>query len=222
MPPALRGDFKAILSGGCGAALGLACYFGTDYVWWVDAVIGATATIVLFILVPRRKEDAEIEVAAGVTLAQLKDAVARTRGSGQMLVDLSARIPNAAMGGDIAAIGRTLIAIAHCFEQDPADIRKAYDFLDYHLRRGCEMVTNYARLATAPEITARERQRLDSFGTVIGELRTLFQEHLESIRSDDFDHIQQASEAMQLIALKLERPRGSTTTLPAASTGSSR
>jgi|GEM_PF-6186810 hypothetical protein len=222
MPLKLRGDLKAMLGAAVGAGVGLAGYFGTDYVWWLDAGIGAAATTLVFILVPRRKEDAEIEVAAGVTLAQLKDAVARTRGSGLKLIELAPRIPDAELGSAIAAIGRTLVAIAQCFEQEPGDVRRAYDLLDYHLRRGWETVATYAKLACAAEITPRERQRLDSFGAVIEELRMLFQEHLESIRGADFERLQQAGEAMRVIALKLERPRTGAAELaaPAAPTGS--
>ena len=106
---------------------------------------------------PRRRDAAEIEVAAGVTLAQLNDAVARTRGAGLKLIEIAGRIPDPKLAPSIAAIGRTLMAIAECFEQEPADIRRAYDFLDYHLRRGYETVAVYARLAGAPEITPRER-----------------------------------------------------------------
>jgi hypothetical protein len=207
MPLGLRGDSKAMLGAAVGAAAGLGAYFATSYVWWLDAAMGAAATLLVFILVPRRKEDAEIEVAAGISLAQLKDAVARTRGSGQELLNLAPRIPDAKLGMAVAGIGRTLIAIAQNFEQQPEVIRRAYDLLDYHLRRGCEIVKDYAKLAGAPEITPREQQRLAQFGTVIEELQTLFQDHLESIRSADFERLQQAGEAMQVIAMKLERPR---------------
>ncbi len=207
MPLSLRGDSKAMLGALVGAATGLGAYFLTDYVWWLDAALGAAGTVLVFILVPRRKEDAEIEVAAGISLAQLKDAVARTRGSGQELLDLAPRVPDAKLGKAVASIGRTLIAIAQNFEAKPGDIRRAYDFLDYHLRRGCEIVKDYAKLAGAPEITPREQARLERFGTVIEELQILFQDHLESIRSADFERLQQAGEAMQLIAMKLERPR---------------
>jgi hypothetical protein len=164
--------------------------------------------------VPRRRDDAEIEIANSVTLAQFNDAVGRTRSAGRRLIEIARRIPDAKLAAAVEAIGRILMAIAECFEQEPGDIRRAYDFLDYHLRRGTETVSTYAKLAGASEITPREQARLDAFSGVIQDLRVLFQEHLEWVRSADFERLQQASEAMQVIALKLERPRGAEPALP--------
>lgn len=198
---------QAVLAGLAGLAAFAATYVLGGVLWWVALVPALAVMAAVFVLIPRQREAAEVEVALGVTLAELNRVVARTQDTATRFQALAKRIPDRSVARAVAEIAGITQDIARNFQADPKDIRSATDFLDYHLGKAFEVIDSYAALATAARLSDAERAKLAEVGGTILEIQQLFHDHLVSLRSDDVKALSHATEALKTIALTLERPR---------------
>lgn len=198
---------QTLLAGCAGTGAFAAAYTLGGLVWWVALVPAVAATLATFVLVPRRREAAEVEVAAGVTLAELNRVVAHTQDTAQRFRVLAKRIRDRQVARAVDEIAGITQDIARNFQADPKDIRSAYDFLDYHLGKAFEVIDAYATLSTAARLSEAETAKLAEVGKTILEIQQLFHDHLVSLRADDVKALSHATEALKTIAFSLERPR---------------
>lgn len=197
---------QAVLAGCAGIGAFAVSYAVGGLVWWVALVPAVAATLASFVLIPRRRDEAEVEVAMGVTLAELNRVVAQTQGTAQRFRVLAKRIRDRQVARAVEEIASLTQDIARNFLADPKDIRSAYDFLDYHLGKAFEVIDAYAALSSATRLTEAETAKLEEVGKIILDIQQLFHEHLVSLRANDVKALGQATEALKAIALTLERP----------------
>jgi 5-bromo-4-chloroindolyl phosphate hydrolysis protein len=169
------------------------------------ALLCAVAMLVAsWLAIPRRREAIEIEVAPGVTKAMLDDVLTRIRNTaavfertGPMIAD--PRVRAAVL--DLAGLSHSIVEL---LAEDPRNLRRAWDFIDYHLPQAARIVDSYARLDHSPDKSDDEAHRLASVGHAILEIETLFTSQLRALRADDFAKLSEDVTAMKTIAMRVD------------------
>ena len=180
-------------------------YFGASLVWWVPLLFALGVFAGVILLIPRAKDPNEIEVAAGVTKAELDAAVRQCAQAARELEQLAGD-PKLSdnMAETLSGLATTVTEIAEAFVKDPRDISYARSLTDHHLDAVLEVARTYVALRQT-RLNDEGRTRLDRIGeTVQG-----YVEHFDSIRyaclANDFQRLEVATSALDQI-LKLEAP----------------
>ena len=169
------------------------------------AFVGAIAMLVAsWLLIPRRREAVEIEVAPGVTKAMLDDVLTRIRETAAVFERAGQAIADPRVGAAVLALARQSRAIAQDLLDDPKDLRRAWDFIDYHLAQAARIVDSYARLDRSTDKSDDEAHRLAAVGHAILEIETLFTSQLRALRADDFVKLSEDVTAMKTIAMRVD------------------
>lgn len=174
------------------------------YKWWVDLVIGlAFGGITNLFFLQDRKEDHEVDILPGLSRADFKQALAEGPVWQARIEALARRLqaPHPRTAATVHRIGRTVQAIYLDFREDPADLttKNAMRFRKSHLERAVGYLEAYARLATAPGLTAAEREKLAGMESGIEAIDGSFTRLLEAFRRRDLDDLAVAGEAMETI-----------------------
>jgi 5-bromo-4-chloroindolyl phosphate hydrolysis protein len=169
------------------------------------ALLAAFAMLVAsWLAIPRRREAAEIEVAPGITKATLDDALTRIRETASTFERAAQAIADPRVSTAVLDLSRQSRSIADDLAGDPKDLRRAWDFIDYHLAQAARIVASYARLEGSPDKSFEEALRLKSVGNAILEIETLFTSQLRALRADDFAKLSEDVTAMQTIAMRVD------------------
>lgn len=177
------------------------------------AAAGAVAVAVLtagWIAIPRRPDAVEIEVAPGITQAQLDTVLDHIRDAAATFERVGQTIQDPRVNAAVQGLTRGSRSIADDLAQDPGSLREAWDFIDYHLGQAARIVDGYARLERAPDKSDEEARRLAEVGQAIVETEALFTRQLRALRVNDFAKLNEAVTAMKTIALRVD-----TSALPA-------
>lgn len=176
----------------------------------ISGVAALAVLVATWIALPRKREAAEIELAPGITQATLEAALAPIRAAAASFGTTAATIQDPPVSQSVHSLARTCRAIADELAGDPKDLRRAWDFVDYHLQQATRIVDSYAKLDHAPDKSEDERQRLTAVGQAILEIETLFTNQLRALRAEDFAKLSEDVTAMKTIALRVD-----STALPA-------
>jgi hypothetical protein len=179
-------------------------YLSAGLTWESAGALSVAVLVASWIAVPRRREAAEIEVAPGVSKSALDQALLRIRTTADAFDQALRAVSDTRVASAVQSLSRLSRSIADDLEQDPKDLRRAWEFVDYQVSQAARIVDSYARLDRAPDKSEEEAHRLAAVGHAILEIETLFAHQLRALRADDFDQLSEDVTAMKTIALRLD------------------
>ncbi len=139
--------FRQILAGLI-AAISLAVMaVWLNYEFWFNLIISGAIGLGAYFTIPGRKDPHEIEVAPGVTQAQLDAAAALTDDYAAKFSRLAAQGLDPELRSMVQNISETLKRISINFAEDPRDLKNAAFFLENYMVRSYKVISRYVRLA---------------------------------------------------------------------------
>ena len=157
MSPAKR----EILAGGASSLAFVGLFMGVGLGLWPAVGLAAVVYTAVRLLIPKPVDPGTVEVAAGITRAQLDAARTKIIGYAERFEALAPTIAKPSIAQDVADIGRIVRELMIHFDRDPVNLDRAQDFLGLQLPKALRIVERYAWLASQRYLDDPMRQELE-------------------------------------------------------------
>lgn len=196
---------RQILAGVTASAAFLSIFSVAKLVWWLALILAALVYAGVILLVPRKKEDHEIEVDIGVTRADLNAALDKCARAVRELQELS-KEPKLkyVMADTLRKLAELTRQIAENYTSDPRDLRHSRGFVDHHLDKLMEIVRTYVTLRRQT-LTPEAEERLEDIRKSVLEYVPHFEAIYNACLENDFLQLETATKALEQI-MKIEAP----------------
>lgn len=196
--------YRQITAGLSAAFLLVGAVVWTNQVFWFSLIISIMTGVGVYFCIPVKKEDDQIEVAPGITKAQLNTALHLLEIHIEGFIRISETCKKNNMNRKIKDIAVTLEKIRSKFEQDPHDLNFAHQFLNQHLERGLKIVEQYNRLS-AMDLNDKNKKALDKAEQIIVRIKAYFTNFYQKCIQDDLLDFEVESETLDAV-LDMEFP----------------
>lgn len=197
---------RQILSALAAAILLAVFSMTTDYRFGFVVIMAAGVGLGTYFTIPRRKSPEEIELAPGITQADLDHAVSVMDDSIARFEQLKRACRGEDVGRSLEDILDTLKIIRENFKQDPRDLSNAGQFLNEYLGRAHDIVEQYNRLSRHPG-SGVIGERLRDFEQTIERIRIGFRDFYNQCLQNDVVDLEVNSETLKsLMDMELPSP----------------
>lgn len=191
--------YRQILSGVTASVFLVGLTVLTSNVLWFNVLISAGIGIGMYLTIPRKKDPDEIEIAPGITKAQLDFAT-------KILVEYSEKFSNlkrqyfrASSSQTIDDIIKTLNEISVHMEQDPRDLKNADFFLNHYLEKSYEIVSQYLRLKQLYQ-KEKDNRQIASMEKAVKNIHNGFKDFYQQCLQNDLIDFEVNVETLKSIA----------------------
>jgi len=179
---------RSLSAGFVAVAAFAAVYFQIELILLAQLALSGIAAIGAYVatnlLIERKREDHEVTLAAGVTLADQKAAVAKCKEAAETLESLARESQlREDMRETIGRLATLLRAIASNYEDDPNDVRHSRALVNRHIDALLGIVAQYVGLSRRA-MSEHDEQRLEQ----VREQVRGFVPHLEAIHEACLDN----------------------------------
>jgi len=203
---------RQIVSGLVAAGALAFLQLGIGYRFGFSVGIAAAIGVGMYFTLPRKKAPNEIEMAPGVTRADLDRALDFIGEHVVRLESLRKQVRDPLLSESIADMVQTLRNIARNFKDDPRDLGNAGPFINQYLARSTTLIEQYVRLAShAPDPMITER--IARIGDTIGRVRNGFKEFYRQCIENDVTDLEIDSQTLKSL-MDLELPESTADYLP--------
>lgn len=191
---------RQIISGMIGAIALAVLAMSTDYVFWFSLSISAAIGLGTYFTIPAKKDPDEVDLAPGVTQADLNAATALMGDYIRKFEDINARAADPDLRRSIGEMIEMLKKIRKNFQDDPRDlaISSAPQFLDQYLVRSYDIVAQYVRLSSMA-LDDRRKERLSDAEDTIRRIQAGFEDFYHECLKNDFMDLEVDSETLKAI-----------------------
>ena len=194
----MKETYRQIISGLAASMTLMGFWVGTDFVIWFNLIIAAAIGLGVYFSIPKKKEPHEIEVAPGVTQAQLDNVLHVIDTYTDKFSEFAKASPKKDIADAIGEIVTNLQAISNRFNEEPQDLRNASVFFDQYLVRSYDIISNYVRL-TQKSLQEHEMEKLKPVENTIKRITTGFQDLYRQCLCHDLTELEVKSEAFKAI-----------------------
>lgn len=202
----LRETTRQIVAGGASSVAFVTLFSASHFALWISGLLTAAVYGATILVIERKKESIEIEVDAGLSQADVDQAVTFCRESARTLHQLSGEVMrDQELSKIFLELARFTNLIADNYEKDPQDLRHSRGFVDHHLPKLVKASRTYVELSKVIG-TAETRQRLS-------EIRPQFAEYVPRVEAiynacllNDFDGLALETASLQTIMKSEEAP----------------
>lgn len=185
------------ITAGLLAGAAFALFFGwLGYIFWFSLLVSAGIGVGVYLTIPRKKESHEIEVAPGISQAQLDQTVGRLREDIRRFKDIAGKIPDRETADTVQNLANTLSLLADHFRRDPEDLGKASFFLDQYLTRAHDLAVQYLRLVRMP-LAGAEKDYSENVRKTLQRVEAAFDDLYRQCLEDDLTDLHVSSETLQ-------------------------
>lgn len=191
--------YRQLLAGAGASLMFLGLFLGLDLVWWLAAIAAIVAFVGIVLAVPRAREAHEIEVAAGVTEADVKAAL-KTFSEAADDMQTCSQEPRLTkeMALTFLRLARIVRAIGDAVRDDPDNLRQLRGFTQHHLPELRSISKTYVQLRRAP-LNERAEQRLDHIRDRIVGYTDRFDDVYHACLDDDFQRLEISTKALDQV-----------------------
>ena len=197
---------RQLVAGGLASAIFLGLFFGANLVWWVPLLLSAVAFVGALLALPKLRSADQIEVADGITQAELDQAINMCREVAEELRVLSRE---AKLSREIAdafqRLAEIVSDIAEDFLRDPRDIRYSRGLIDHQLGAVREIARRYVQLRKARLNEDGDRRLGDVRARILGYVEQ-FDAIYQACLANDFHQLEVSTAALDQI-MKVETPK---------------
>ncbi len=200
----MKEHLRQIFAGLAGAVVLVVLVLATNFAFWFDLLIAGLTGLGTYFTIPRKKSDEEIEVAPGVSRAQLDRAAEQVENYIRKFAREEQKCPGIETRRTIAGIRTALEKIGENFRQDPGDLNLAHQFLNQYLEKSFAVVSQYNRLASM----ARDDRLSEQLGNVeksIDRIKLGFDGFYRKCLENDLYNLEVESETLNAI-LEMDQP----------------
>ena len=196
---------RQIVAGLAASAVFVGLYVGASLVLWLALALSVAVYAGLLIAIPRKKDDEEIELDAGVTQADVKAAVAKCQRAARELRRLSQE-PRLAdtMHDALRHLAELTEQIADSYTKDARDLRHSRGFVDHHIDQLVEISQTYVsirRQALTRDAENRLSTIRDAITSYVPQVEAIYHACLEN----DFKRLELNTQALSAI-MQVEAP----------------
>lgn len=195
---------RQIASGLTAAAVLALLFLFTDFVFFFNLAISAAIGAGVYFSIPRKRSPDEIEVAPGVTKAQLDAALAKIdRYVGKFKAE-AAEARDLEIRTSVGEIVQVLKRIGRNFREDPRDLTLDATpmFLEEVLERSLDLVSRYVGLSRIAHDSPTEgygREALETAERSIRQVREGFEAFFQQCLKDDLRELEVGGETLKAI-----------------------
>ncbi|RED45809.1 5-bromo-4-chloroindolyl phosphate hydrolysis family protein [Aestuariispira insulae] len=204
MTDGLKDTVRVALAVTMAAVVGVVLYFATQLHEWVVIAAALAAFVVMILVVPKQREDHEVMIAPGVSLADQK----KVTGEGGHILGRVRDAHDAIPVADeahlrVAGIMDVLVSIYRHFNEDPAEILTTARFREQHVNKAVELVEVYSRLVTDPLLDESGRAYIDRCRERFAGIEAAFAAQYNAMLRHDVSALEQAGRNLET-SLRLE------------------
>jgi len=196
---------RQLVAGGLASAIFLGLFFGANLVWWVPLLLSAVAFVGVLLALPKLRSADQVEVADGITQAELDQAINMCR---EVAAELESLSQEAKLSREIAdafqRLAEIVSDIAEDFIRDPRDIRYSRGLIDHHLGAVREIARRYVQLRKARLNEEGDRRLGDVRARILGYVGQ-FDAIYHACLANDFRQLEVSTAALDQI-MKVETP----------------
>jgi chemotaxis regulatin CheY-phosphate phosphatase CheZ len=201
----MRELIRQLLAGGLASVAFLGLFFGANLVWWLALLLTGLVFGGVLLLFPRMRLADQVEVADGVTQADLNQAV---RMCHEAAAELELLSREEKLSREISDAFRRLAEIvndiAADYRRDPRDIRHSRSFTDHHLQAVREIAQGYVHLSRARLNVDADRRLREIRARILGYVES-FDAVYHACLANDFRQLEISTAALDQI-MKVEIP----------------
>ncbi len=200
----MKEHLRQIFAGLTAAIVLVVLVLAANFVFWFDLLIAGLTGLGTYFTIPRKKSDEEIEVAPGVTRAQLDRAAEQVDAYVRRFSREEQKCASPETRRMIAGIRNALEKIGENFRLDPGDLNLAHQFLNQYLEKSFAVVSQYNRLA----VMARDDRLAEQLGNVeksIERIKLGFDGFYRKCLENDLYNLEVESETLNAI-LEMDQP----------------
>ncbi len=195
---------RQILSGLAAAAALTLLFLLTDFVFLFSVAVSAAIGTGLYFTIPRKRSPHEIEVAPGVTKAELEAAVAKIDRFIDKFKAEAAQARDAEIRRSVGEIVQVLKRIGRNFREDPKDLTLDATpmFLEEVLERSHDLVSRYVSLSRIAHEGGAAGYGREAFETAEGAIRQVkegFDAFFQQCLRDDLRELEVGGETLKAI-----------------------
>ena len=202
----MRDLIRQLVAGGLASALFLGLFFGANLVWWVPLLLSTVAFVGLLLVLPKFRSADQIEVADGITQAELDQAVRMCR---EAAAEFKALSQEPKLSREITdafhRLAEIVSDIAENYLRDPRDIRYSRGFTDHHVGAVREIARGYTQLRQARLNEDADRRLGDVRARILGYVEQ-FDAIYHACLVNDFRQLEVSTAALDQI-MKVESPK---------------
>lgn len=139
--------YRQILSATVGAAFLAGLSLWSDFVFWFNILVSAGMGLGAYFTIPGKKDPAKIELAPGITQADLNLAVSRLSEYERELEALSNKCGKRKISLLVREMGATLGNLSEFFQKNPDNLSNADMFVNHFAKKSADLVSQYVRLS---------------------------------------------------------------------------
>jgi hypothetical protein len=202
----MREMTRQLIAGGLASSIFLGLFFGANLVWWLPLLLSAVAFVGVLLVLPKYRGADQIEVADGITQAELDQAVRMCREAAEELEALSQETKlSREIAGAFRRLAEIVSDISENYLRDPRDIRYSRGLTDHHLGAVLEIARRYVQLRQARLNEDADRRLGDVRARILGYVEQ-FDAIYHACLANDFRQLEVSTAALDQI-MKIESPK---------------
>jgi len=169
-----------------------------DYAFWFKLGISAAIGLGVYFSIPQKKEAHEIEIASGVSQADLDSAIAKIGGYREKFNNAAKICNRPKTAQAVRTMASILGKIAGKFRDEPENLKNASPFLNQYMEMSYNIVDQYTRLA-AITLEGEQEKQLAATEKTIGRIHKGFKEFYNQCIANDLADLEVSSATFSAI-----------------------